>query len=155
MHSESQKITFQYLHERLDLAPLLAKWIYKEFWTDISEVTEESILERFKETKSKENIPLTKIVFLNDEPVGTVSLIESDDDERTHLKPWLAALYVESKVRKLGLGKALTQNLLLDAKRLGIKKLYLGTDKPEFYIKQQAKMYEDPKVGLKILYFEL
>lgn len=118
-------------------------------------VTEADLLERFKESLPSQGIPQALIAFYNNEPVGTVSLIESDDDDRPHFTPWLAALYVKPEARNLGIGKHLVQSLLQEAESLGVQKLYLGTSKPEFYVRLGASIIEEASAGFYILNFTI
>lgn len=144
-----------HLFETPELTPVVANWIYNQFWTDIEGVTAQSLAERFQESVNDQNVPLALIAFQDNEPVGTVSLIESDDDERTHLTPWLAALYVKPEFRSQGVGAYLVRELLEKARRLKIEKLYLGTERPDFYLRLGAKFHEQASPSFTILYFSL
>lgn len=144
-----------HLYQTPELTPLVADWIYNQFWTDVEGVTVQSLAGRFQESVSDTNIPLALIGFQGSTPVGTVSLIESDDDERTHLTPWLAALYVKPEFRNQGAGAYLVRELLNKARELKIEKVYLGTERPDFYIRLGAKFHEQVSPSFTILYFSI
>src|SRR4051812_20450451 len=54
-----------------------------------------------------DSIPLTLVAAEGNEPVGSVSLVESDLTGWDHLTPWLASLYVRPDWRGQGIGKLL------------------------------------------------
>ena len=86
--------------------PLIADWIYDEFWADQNLVTREWLAAQLKTATGPEQIPLSLIAMSAGEPLGTVNLIENDDEKRAHLRPWLAALFVVPEHRGNGVGSA-------------------------------------------------
>lgn len=126
-------------HDIVDLStcpqhiPLVAQWIYNEFWADKQEHTTASLEERLQCAARCEGIPVSLLALVSGQPVGTVNLIECDDDRRTHLRPWLAALYVAPAYRYRGVGSSLVRAIQQKALSLGEAELYLGTDQPSFY----------------------
>jgi predicted N-acetyltransferase YhbS len=87
-------------------------------------------------------IPLSLLALVEKEPVGTVNLIENDDDRRIHLRPWLAALVVVPRYRGRGIGSQLVRELAGLAATLGYCSVYLGTDNPGFYARLGATVNE-------------
>ena len=144
-----------HLYEKSEFRPLVSQWIYHEFWQDKAGYSPEYFAALLKNAKSPNRIPLSRLALIDGLPVGTVNLIDNDDEERTHLKPWLAALYVIPEARAQGVGSALVSVCINDAKRLGFHELFLGTDNPHFYQKLGAEHYENTRTDIVIMRFEL
>ena len=111
----------------------MAQWIYDEFWADKDEYTADDLAELFALATKHDQIPLSLVAWVDQQPVGTISLIENDDSDRPHLRPWLAALYVDPPFRRIGVGSRLVNGLKQRAASMGIEAMFLGTDQPEFY----------------------
>ena len=73
---------------------------------------------------------------------------------RLDLKPWLASVFVPSEHRERGVGEALVQRVVDEAREIGYETLYLfTTDKEAFYAKRGWKRlerteYRDEKVTI-------
>lgn len=145
----------KHLFEEPQYLPLVAKWIYDEFWTDKPGYSSQVFEDKLTEATQKNKIPLSFIAFVDGAPAGTVNLIENDDEKRTHLAPWLAALVVQPEFRSKGVGSMLVKELNKCASGLGFKKLYLGTDNPGFYERLGAKKHEHVKENFYIMRFDL
>ncbi len=130
------------LFERPDDLLVVAGWIYREFWRDTDVHTAESLAGLLGQAVEEEEIPLSLVACVEGKAVGTVNLVENDDDARAHLRPWLAALYVEPEYRRRGVGSALVGELQRRAEAMGIGELYLGTDNPGFYERLGAVVHE-------------
>src|SRR5262245_6919275 len=87
--------------------PTVAGWIYDEFWAGKGQLTTESIAQLLGQATHEKSIPLSLLALELDEPVGTINLIENDDEQRVHLRPWLAALFVLPAHRHGGIGSML------------------------------------------------
>jgi predicted N-acetyltransferase YhbS len=121
----------------------VARWIHEEWWSDKPGHTVETMASRLGEASDQNAVPLSLVTLLAGNPVGTVNLVENDNEERPDLAPWLAALLVVPEHRGQGVGSNLVRALLKEAARLGIPQLYLGTDTPDYYAKLGAVMYEE------------
>jgi GNAT superfamily N-acetyltransferase len=73
------------------------------------------------------------IGVVDDQPAGSVFLVDTDLETHTHLTPWLAGLFVLPEFRRLGLGEQLLTALVTEARALGHDCLYLYTAIPDFY----------------------
>ncbi len=130
------------LFQHPDHIPLVAQWIYDEFWADKEAFTPEALAGLLRTATDPREVPLSLLAFDGDQPVGTVNLIENDDENRPHLRPWLAALYVLPECRNRGVGSQLVRALKGRADAMGIDNLYLGTDNPGFYERLGAQAHE-------------
>lgn len=112
----------------------IASWLFNEWGRHIQGRTLEQVLERIRERVLSSTIPLTVIATENGTPIGTASLASEDLDSHKHLTPWLASVYVVPEFRKNGVGSKLCKKIVKEAKRIGIRDLYLFTpDKADFY----------------------
>lgn len=123
--------------------PVVANWIYEAFWFGQDGYSPEHFEGRLEEACGPDRIPLSLLAFDGGEPAGTVNLIASDDPERPHLTPWLAALYVDPPFRGRGHAARLTRRLLQEAARLNCSVVYLGTHIPDFYKRFGAELHEE------------
>jgi GNAT superfamily N-acetyltransferase len=124
----------EYLAERPEFIPTLARWHYHE-WGHLrpGDSVEARIL-RLQGWCGRGRVPLTVIAVSNDELLGSASLIEHDMDSRLDLTPWLAGVFVAPQHRRKGIGAALVRRILDEATPLHISKLYLYTlDSTAFY----------------------
>ena len=123
------------LTERPEWLPLVAAWIYEQWWTD-SDETPDSLGAKLRAHLTPDCLPLTLVASLEHHPVGTVTLLEHDVGTELwpHLSPWLAALYVVPPFRRRGVGTALVKAAEARATTLGAGVLYLLTsDREAFY----------------------
>jgi predicted N-acetyltransferase YhbS len=149
-----KELTIHHLYELPQETSRVAEWIYREFWMDKEGYRPEHFEHLLLKATSKNEMPLSLLARVGEEPAGTINLIENDDERRTHLRPWLAALYVVPKFRRKGVGGTLVRALLDEAWRLNFNELYLGTDNPTFYKKLGATFFEQANKELVIMKFE-
>ena len=144
-------IKIENLFETPEHIELVADWIYQEFWTDKPGFSPAFFEKLLRNASLPHQIPLSLLALVDGKPAGTVQLIENDDEERAHLRPWLAALIVQPEFRLRGIGSLLVRSLLLKAKEMKIESLYLGTDNPGFYKRLGAVEFENPREGFWIM----
>ena len=135
-------VEITHLFERPEHLNTIARWIHEEWWSDTPGHTVETMAARLREASDRNAVPLSLVALHAGSPVGTVNLVANDNDERPDLTPWLAALLVAPAHRGKGVGSSLVQSLVAEATRLGIPRLYLGTDIPRYYAKLGWEMYE-------------
>jgi predicted N-acetyltransferase YhbS len=102
---------------------------------------------RLATASDPDTIPLSLLALCDDTPIGTVNLVENDNDERPDLSPWLAALLVLPEHRGQGVGSQLVRSVIAEAARLGIRQVFLGTDIPQDYARLGATMHEEGADG--------
>ena len=150
----SMEITHLFQHAEHTHA--VAQMIYNEFWIDVVDgLTLDFLDTHLQNTHDPSRIPLSLIARVNGQLVGTVNLIENDDRNRTHLRPWLAAMVVAKEFRGQGIGTQLVRALLAEAQRLGFSTMYFGTDGPDFYERIGAVKHEHVRGEFFIMRFEL
>ena len=134
----------------------VAQMIFHEFWVNVDEgMTVDDLVAHLQTATKPQQIPLSLIALVNGQLAGTVNLIENDDTKRAHLRPWLAAMVVRADLRGQGIGTALVNTLLADARLMGIPTIYFGTDGPGFYEHLGAVKHEHVPDDFAIMRFEL
>ena len=131
--------------------PFVARLIYEEFWRDRAGYSAEHFERRLAEAGAAGRIPLSFLALEDGRPVGTINLVDNDDEARTHLRPWLAALAVVADRRRSGVGRALVGRLLDEAAALGFREVYLGTDAPAYYARFGATPLERATGALVVM----
>jgi GNAT superfamily N-acetyltransferase len=87
-----------------------------------------------QEHLEKKDVPATYVAFIDDQPVGSASVLVSDMPEKPELTPWLASVYVLPECRRQKVGRALVKKIMDHVRNAGIKRFYLYTpDREHFY----------------------
>jgi predicted N-acetyltransferase YhbS len=124
-----------YLADHLHLAESVAEWLYREWFRGLSlslEGTEEVLRARAQ----RDALPVGLVALEDGEPVGTASLVLDTLPNDWECSPFLAGVYVRPAHRGRGIGGQLCRHALIEARRLGIGRLYLYTPGQEaFYIR--------------------
>ena len=116
----------------------MARLIHEEFWTTVPGASAEAMEERLTQAAQADKLPLCLVALQQGRPIGVVNLVDDDDDDHTDWWPWLAGMVVAEEWRGRGVGSALVVGLLDHARRLGIARVYFGTDGPGFYTRLGA-----------------
>ena len=145
--------TIHHLFGRPSHLPAVARLIYDEFWADKESLGPADLEALLRNARSTDKIPLSLVALADGALAGTINLIENDDDKRTHLRPWLAALVVRPEFRGRGIGSELVRSLLGESRRLGLRTVYFGTDSPGFYARLGATVHERVNAEFFIMKF--
>jgi predicted N-acetyltransferase YhbS len=124
------------LAERPDLLPIVAAWIYNEWWTSVDGASVDTLLDLLRAHLILDQIPLTLVASVDSRPIGAATLLARDvgTEQWPDLSPWLAALYVVPECRHRGIGGALVNATVSKAAALGVGVLHLLTiEREEFY----------------------
>lgn len=131
------RMRFAYLADYLQLAPQLAQLHYAEWGTLLTDWSQAEALAELRTHIQRQAIPTTLLAFTADERlIGSVSLLQNDDDRIRDYSPWLASLFVLPEYRGNGYGIALVRHCEQEASALGVKALYLySAGQESFYEK--------------------
>jgi GNAT superfamily N-acetyltransferase len=121
------------LANHLDLISLTCEWHLPEF-DPMGDM--DSWLRARTDEAQDGGIPCAWVVFSNDDPVGSVSLVESNMDTRRDLTPWLAALFVLPSHRGRGIGAVLVERCEREAVLAGVSHVYLYASKAVDYYRR-------------------
>lgn len=150
-------LRIDYLSRDRKLLETVSEWLHREFSHYNPGETLQIRIGWFEPRMGSTEIPLTLVAFLDDEPVGTASLIANDMEDRPELSPWLASVFVLPTFRGRGIASALCRRVVEEAKRLGHKTLYLFTpDQEALYAKlgwerfELTKYHGEPVVLMKL-----
>lgn len=123
-----------YLAEHPHLIPTLAEWHHAE-WAHLNPGdTVEARISRMQSLLAKEQVPTAFVALEGETLLGSASLIDNDMDTRKDLRPWLASVYVAPEFRDRGVGSALVQRVVDEARALAVETLYLFTpDRESLY----------------------
>ncbi|HEY3272925.1 MAG TPA: GNAT family N-acetyltransferase [Methanocella sp.] len=124
-------IEFSSLADRPELKELVARWLWS-FWGAPGNF---DFYRSMTEHCRKDDFPLMYVALTDDRPVGTVSLLRADLFSRQDLFPWMADLFVPSEHRGKGIGSALQDYVLEEAKKHGFSQVYLETPLNGYYEK--------------------
>lgn len=127
-------ITISDLRSRRDFAGAVADRVWRAFWQDKGHAL--SLLTGLvQENFGTGPVPTALVAHEGDRFIGTVSIIECDEETRPHYTPWVAALWVEPEDRRHGIGAALVDRAAEFAFKAGADRVYLlsGPHRRSFY----------------------
>jgi GNAT superfamily N-acetyltransferase len=105
-----------------------ATWAVEEWKRDFPYDTVDWYLNLYTQSDSSASLPVVLAAFLDNEFVGSASLIADDElPDAPEPGPWVAAVYVAESARGQGIGARLVKELLARAGHLGIQRVYLYT----------------------------
>jgi GNAT superfamily N-acetyltransferase len=126
-HVVQLEVQLSYLAETSELIPLLAEWHHTQWGTLVGARTLEQRMARLKHHLQRNAIPTTFVAWVNQQPVGSASLVANDMEVLAEWIPWLANVYVLPEFRRQGIGARLVQRVASEAANLGYPRLYLYT----------------------------
>ena len=148
-------VAIVHLFEAPALRPAAARLIHDTFWTAVPGASAEAMARRLALAEAADRIPLCRVAVRGADVLGVVNLVENDDEQHPEWRPWLAGLVVAPDWRGRGLGSRLVRTLLADARRLGLERVYFGTDGPGFYSRLGAVVHARPRADFCFMRFEL
>jgi N-acetylglutamate synthase-like GNAT family acetyltransferase len=120
----SHPFTISDLRQRADFFDIVADRIWQEWW-QLKGHPLEAISARLRENMAATPIPFALVAHDGATFLGTSSVIASDLEERPHLTPWVAAVWVEESARSRGVGAALVNRAVQDCFAMGVARAYL------------------------------
>jgi GNAT superfamily N-acetyltransferase len=116
--------------DRPDLVPVVARWLWEEFSRQSGRPLEH-VHERIAASTAGSGPPQTFVLLIDDEPVGTASLVGHDLDTRPDLTPWLAGVFVVPEARGCGHAARLIKTVEAAGRAAAIRSLWLYTHAAE------------------------
>jgi N-acetylglutamate synthase-like GNAT family acetyltransferase len=116
--------TISDLRQRPEFFDAIADRIWQAWWKADGHPLDD-ISGRLRENLNAEPMPFALVAHLGSDFLGTASVIASDLPERPQLTPWVAAVWVEPRARRRGVGAALVDRAARDCFALGVRRAYL------------------------------
>jgi N-acetylglutamate synthase-like GNAT family acetyltransferase len=115
--------------------PVLADWHHHEWSSFNPGKNVDQRIESMQSYLSDDLVPST-FIAKGTHLMGSAAIIENDMDIHAELTPWLASVYVAPEFRNQGVGSRLVERIMEEARKTGIRELYLFTpDRVSFYEK--------------------
>jgi N-acetylglutamate synthase-like GNAT family acetyltransferase len=110
--------------------PALAAWHHNQFGYLNPSVAIEQRIEKLAVSAQTGKLPFTLVALEDNCLIGAASLLPKTIIH-PHLSPWLSSVYVAPEFRCKGIGSMLTQQVVAEAAKMGIDKMYLFTPNAE------------------------
>jgi GNAT superfamily N-acetyltransferase len=103
-------------------------WHWREWSPEAADADLELWRSRLRARTRTDGVPFTFVAFVDEEPVGCISVCHDDLDARyTHRGPWLSGVYVVGAARNLGIGRSMVDAACDRARSFGVSDLWLHT----------------------------
>jgi len=119
----------EYLADHLDAVSLLADWHHGE-WNEFSF---EATVDELRTHTGRRQIPTTFVAIDQGRVIGSTSLLAADLIGWEHLTPWVASVFVVPDCRRRGVGRALVEHAVREARLMDVPSVYLFTASKEAY----------------------
>ncbi len=129
MRNTVDRIIFDYLADRQDAVPTVAKWYFDEWGFEDEKRTLETEINDLKESLNKRKIPLTIVASLEGEIIGTAQLKWKEMSIFPDRKYWLGGVFVREENRGNGIAAQMVKELTRAARSILIKQLFLLTER--------------------------
>src|SRR5690606_11597556 len=111
-------VRIEYLADHAGAIPQLARWHHAEWAALFPHVNLADREARLRDRVRRGSIPIGFVALANDAIVGMGSLIACDLESHSHLSPWLAGVLVAPTHRGMGVGSALSERIVTEARAL-------------------------------------
>ena len=118
---------FEYLADNKNLIPIIANWYFEEWGYLTKGKTLDNEIENLQVYLNKDRIPFILLAIDNNELLGAAQLKYHEMSIYPDKDHWLGGVYVSKKHRGNGVARKIIQELLLIAKKMNVKTLYLQT----------------------------
>ncbi|HET7843129.1 MAG TPA: GNAT family N-acetyltransferase [Xanthomonadales bacterium] len=120
-------LRFGYLADAPQHAATLAQWHLGAWGALLRDWTVAAAQAELETHRAHCAIPTTIVAYEGDELAGSASLLANDHERIRAWSPWLASVFVRPSSRGRGIGRALVERVVADARALRVQELYLYT----------------------------
>ncbi len=147
-----KSISIDYLANHQQHIPALALW-QQNHWFNISpHLTTQKRINFMKDHPARAHIPTTCVALLNNELMGSASLVDNDMEDYADYGPWLASVFVAPEYRKRGVATALIKKIISQCRQLGYNRLFLFTpDQYDFYAQRGWKSFHQTRYHYELV----
>ena len=117
-----------YLADAPDLVPALAQAFAAEWPEYYGPGGPGDATANLTESCNRDRLPIAVAAVVDGRAVGTAAMKESSMATHPHLRPWLAAIWVDPAQRGAGIGGALVKRIEHEAIRLGFSQIHCGSE---------------------------
>ncbi len=122
-----------YLADHARFIPTIAGWYFREWGHYRLGDSVERRIGRLTEAAGHRRVPTVVVAYEGENVLGSAMLVACDMESRKELTPWVAGVYVDPAERGNGIGQALVERVIEEARALGFPCLYLFTFSTEKY----------------------
>ena len=141
-------LTIRSLDECTEVAPIVSAWHWNA-WGPSEKVSTEQGWLTVVQARAGSDVPFTLVGFVDDEPVGAVSVCWDDLDHRFEDEgPWVSGMVVRSNARNLGIGRSLLTAAEHRCHALGHGQLWLHTSEAKRFYERCGWRLEADKPGI-------
>jgi GNAT superfamily N-acetyltransferase len=145
----SGNLNFEFLVDRQDSIPVVAKWYFEEWGYNVPGNSIEQSIDRITRKVNREQPPLHILAVEDGKVLGVAQLKLHEMDIYPEQEFWLGGLFVSPISRSKGIGSALTNKIATIAADFGVKDLYLQTEALDGGLYQQLGWHVIETVGYK------
>ncbi|MBQ4814331.1 hypothetical protein A7985_18090 [Pseudoalteromonas luteoviolacea] len=124
----NKDLAFYYLGEKPQYLPKIASWYFKEWCEQSGRYSQHEVMQKLEKALNQNSLPMSIVALRGDELVGVAELKFHEMDAYLEYEHWLGGVYVSPAARGENVAKDLVLYLIDQAKRMGIKTLYLQTE---------------------------
>jgi len=123
------EIQIKFLADCPEFIPQISKWFFEEWGYIDPENSIEATSERLRLKLNKDKIPLLIVACKDQEILGVLELKNREMEEFPDYEHWLGGVYVAPRARGVGLASTMLNWAEQLANSLGVRQLYLQTEK--------------------------
>jgi predicted N-acetyltransferase YhbS len=124
----SRNLKFDFLADRQDAIPIVAKWYFEEWGYNVPGNSILRSIDRINGKVNRSQPPLHILAIEDEKVIGVAQLKLYEMDIYPDREFWLGGLFVTPKSRGKGVGSALANKIATIAVDFGVKELYLQTE---------------------------
>lgn len=117
-----------FLANNIDTIPVIAKWYFDEWGYLPEENTIEKVKKNLQVYLNTDKIPLMIVAKNEKEILGTAQLKYREMSIYPEKEHWLGGVYVSKNHRGKRIAERIILEIIFNAKKLGVHKLYLQTE---------------------------
>ncbi len=127
MKMSKDELNFVFLADRPDAISTVAQWYYEQ-WGRVPGNSVEQTIERIKGKLNCDQPPFHILAISKDRVLGVAQFKLREMSIYPEKEFWLGSLFVSPEFRGYGIGSALAEEIVVIAKKFGVKEIYLQTE---------------------------
>ena len=127
MKMSKDELNFVFLADRQDAISTVAQWYYEQ-WGRVPGNSVEQTIERIKGKLNCDKPPFHILAISKDRVLGVAQFKLREMSIYPEKEFWLGGLFVSPEFRGCGIGSTLAEEIVVIAKKFGVKEIYLQTE---------------------------